>query len=492
MGQNRKKIELLSFPIDDLTVKETFDRTSELIRSTSRESSRKSAALISLDSMIDALSSPLHSSHKDIREADLLMCHGAALKILSRCLDAPIHETVDEEALLNKVLRQCSIQGKSVFFLNLRQEDIERVRNGHPDLEIAGADEIKGSGTDRDLIKAINFSSADVLIAASLKGEILRRLEDIRKNLDIPLFLQFSSDFQKGSWKRKISSLCVLFKLIGFAFPLIVYHQYLRLLFKDGEGMAEPVKTTTSLLQNPSFSISTLTLPVVYAGKEADRLIPLLQSSPDNRMFIFDFSKTAYLDPAALGSMMHFFNAARKLGREVFLIELTDSIRLLLKFHAVWDLIADQAYRDRKTLMDAIQKKHPQTRLAASIDFSPHCCFVRLFGQLDTEQDLEALFMQIILSINDKNCVVDLSGCSFLDSSGICFLLKLRKRMIEKDNQLILSGLSSTLNQILQVAKVRDLFTVNLDPKFSMQLAEKESHKNTLAKKGQDRGMIGS
>ncbi len=69
---------------------------------------------------------------------------------------------------------------------------------------------------------------------------------------------------------------------------------------------------------------------------------------------------------------------------------------------------------------------------------------------------------QLVEAVGDfaGNTVVDLSGVTFMDSTGIQGLLRARATVRQRGHQMILRNPSWMVRRVLELASVIDLFTV--------------------------------
>jgi len=86
---------------------------------------------------------------------------------------------------------------------------------------------------------------------------------------------------------------------------------------------------------------------------------------------------------------------------------------------------------------------------------------ITLTGEMDlsTCPTLEQDFL--VMPLDDKRIRVDLSGVSFMDSTGLNLLLRLRTRLISEGGHLVLSRLPDQVTRLLQMTGAYELLTAS-------------------------------
>ena len=91
-----------------------------------------------------------------------------------------------------------------------------------------------------------------------------------------------------------------------------------------------------------------------------------------------------------------------------------------------------------------------------------HCLTLRLVGELD-----HAAAQTVMPGIEDaveeylpRRCVIDLTGVSFMDSSGIAVILKTDRLLRQTGGVLALSGVPGQVRRVLDVAGLTKIVPV--------------------------------
>ncbi|MBQ7737327.1 MAG: STAS domain-containing protein [Oscillospiraceae bacterium] len=89
-------------------------------------------------------------------------------------------------------------------------------------------------------------------------------------------------------------------------------------------------------------------------------------------------------------------------------------------------------------------------------DYSPPNLFIRCVGELDHHTAAETLrrIEQALDRYLPKNCALDFSALTFMDSSGIAVILRAQKRMRETGGSLVLVHPMSQPEKVLSASGI--------------------------------------
>ena len=87
---------------------------------------------------------------------------------------------------------------------------------------------------------------------------------------------------------------------------------------------------------------------------------------------------------------------------------------------------------------------------------------LRFRGELDHHVAAEAMeaLSERIDAFLPRRCVLDLSGLSFMDSSGVALILRAERKMRELEGSLVLSGVPAQIMRVLRAAGADKRLTV--------------------------------
>ena len=86
---------------------------------------------------------------------------------------------------------------------------------------------------------------------------------------------------------------------------------------------------------------------------------------------------------------------------------------------------------------------------------------VEVVGEIDLNESLE--FQRVLLALMDENpdrIVIDLSGVSYMDSSGVASLIKLLSRARKAKTSLYLVGMVERVRSISEITRLDSVFDI--------------------------------
>ncbi|MEU8587476.1 STAS domain-containing protein [Streptomyces sp. NPDC048664] len=82
---------------------------------------------------------------------------------------------------------------------------------------------------------------------------------------------------------------------------------------------------------------------------------------------------------------------------------------------------------------------------------------ITVAGEMDLHTCPALAQATLVIPLNGKTLHLEMSGVTFMDSSGLNFLLQLRRRLLADDGQLALSGLRGHPARVLHLTGAYDL-----------------------------------
>jgi anti-anti-sigma factor len=98
--------------------------------------------------------------------------------------------------------------------------------------------------------------------------------------------------------------------------------------------------------------------------------------------------------------------------------------------------------------------------LSLDITAAANATFVAVAGEIDLANhgELERTLEQ--LGANQHHVELDLRGVTFIDSSGMAMLMRMREHCAAQGGNLVLKGLSDQVRRLFEVVGVAALFTI--------------------------------
>ena len=202
--------EVCGIPIDNITLRETVERTFEEIEAFSRDQRPRYIATVNLDfyrncfhlrSFLPKNPRLIHS----LRESTINTADGMPVLWLSRLSGIPLKERVAGSDLILELSQKAALKGKSVYLFGghdgLAVNAAKILQNRYHGLRIAGTSNqqvsVEGelNALDKNIIDQINASKADILFIGlgSPKQEIW--FDRIRSQLKIPISIGIGGSF---------------------------------------------------------------------------------------------------------------------------------------------------------------------------------------------------------------------------------------------------------------------------------------------------------
>jgi anti-anti-sigma factor len=95
------------------------------------------------------------------------------------------------------------------------------------------------------------------------------------------------------------------------------------------------------------------------------------------------------------------------------------------------------------------------------LDNTPNCTILSLKGKILSEMVLEKVNQRIFpMESSKKNWIVDLSELTHTNSSGISLLVKMMTRARVNDGELVLCGVSGSVDTLFKLAKINLIFNI--------------------------------
>lgn len=440
-----------------------------------------------------------------LRESKIATIDGKPLQWLSYMLGSPIKERVTGVDLIPKIVKTLSEKKQSIFLLGGDEKTLKMCilyfQSMNPGIRITGVShskiyiegELQESNTERDelLVEQINKATPDLLFInlGNPKQEIW--FERVRQKLHVPVSIGVGGSFdmlignipRAPQWMQKCGLEWMfrlyqeprrLFKrymrdLIKFpllALPLVLYHnlnKFLALGFSSS-------KDRFYLKPNSLFISQEQTIAMVPLPKILNEAVALeLQKNLDDLFaqdaVIFDFKEVRHCELEGLGFLLLVWRRARREKKQVLALNILSSIYYLLCLHRIWDYLEPYVCKSPKEALLRVTNQGKTTNFFDSIQQNHNTAIIGFFGRLDHQINFESYLKKIQSTLYQKECILDMTYCTYIDNSGISFLMKLKKNKPKIFNKLSLYNIPPSIARQLRLAQIYDLFTIlpNMD-----------------------------
>lgn len=422
-----------------------------------------------------------------VRRTKISTTSSKYLQFLSRCLGSPILETIDSKELVEHLCKELGKIEGGIFLLGGDEKTTKyaavKLRENSPGLRIVGiatppiyvTGEQLVNAFERDalLVEQINQSNADVLLInlGSPKQEIW--FERVRHKVRVPLIL-FSGDvldqYSEGIMDRSVGvsekgngwfwPLMRWFKMGWMSIPLIFYHNINRLVcYLWPPSDEREVKNRLYLSSNRT--IAVVSVPPILDESTVDTLKKYFGEAVEHDVMVFDFRRTRHIQPEGFRLLMDLWRRRRDDKREVYGYCPSRDLVLLMKMHRVWDVFREAICHSPHELMAQLIQSDNTETFYDTVYQEEENVVINFIGALDNAVDKEAYLEKLIPMIGKKNCVLDLSFCTYIDNSGFAFLLNLQKVSENQGNSLKIRSMDDDIRRQFKEAGVLSYFKID-------------------------------
>lgn len=432
-----------------------------------------------------------------LREAPLSTTASLPLSLLNRCLGEPLPERITPLDLFAKLAETLGERKQSCYLLGGTEKILKLcnlyLQASYPDLKITGtsftAIDTEGKelhhAEEKDmlLVEQINRAAPDVLFLnlGDPKQEIW--YQRVKNRLHVPVTIGVGDAFERLTgikprapqwmqrlgldWVHKLfyhpSQICKsvynLLKFTYMAIPLVIYHNFNRLLFwlfhRKKSSQNSP---TTQLFISPHQTIAVVKLPSrldSFACREIGGEVDDLFSQD---AILFDFQAVRHIDATGMGLLVRIWQRALREKKQLYSFDISADMVLLMRLHRIYDLVRDSHCAYLQDLVSRLGQHPKSSSFYDSIVQDHYLVMISFFGRLDHDLDVEAYLRKIEPIIHQKECYLDFTYCTYIDNRAIGFLAKLAEKRLRQQVSLKLVGVSPHLKRQLRIAKVASLF----------------------------------
>lgn len=498
----RDCISVLGIPIDNLTIIEAVDSIFRMIDDYRDSSTPKYIATVNVDFITNTIAwSSERSRHPELldilRRADLVTADGMPVVWISRLMDSPLKERVTGSDMLPFISKKAAEHNKSIFLFGARPGIADNAAKilveRYPGLKIAGtySPDITTEGEamldsleqDKKIVTMINQSGADILFIGlgNPKQEVWFNRN--RGNIRVPVSIGVGGSFsfitgdvsRAPGWMQKnglewIYRIChdpgrlwkryfIGFFKLGTSIILpILLHKAGRLMLKIG-SQRSCTSNRMSINVRPEDKTVMLKMPC-NATKESITDIWSFILNFKSTSIVIDLNETRHLDLYAMGFLVDVYRYCNSTSKKLVFTGIKPFISKSLKYNRLWDIVKEPDKDDSVNIIEKTSDMSNNTSFSYTTSFKEGLLKIELFGRLDAANISRLDVQGLIESIGDKNCVINLKGLKFVDSTGLTLFIKIKKHLSLHNKTPFICNASKDIMQIFNIMKLNKLFKV--------------------------------
>ncbi|MFO1460147.1 MAG: WecB/TagA/CpsF family glycosyltransferase [Verrucomicrobiota bacterium] len=477
----KSPIAILGVPFDNVTMDETVEIIAEMIAS--REPHYLATA--NVDFVVQA------SADVELRrilfDAHLVLCDGMPLVWASRKLGNPLPGRVTGSDLVPRLLAEAEVRGWRVFFLGGTAESVQKAAENtqlrHPALQLVGAysppfKPLLEMDHD-DILRRVTQARPDLLFVAFGCPKQEKWINMHYRSLGVPVSVGVGAtiDFLAGTFRRaprwmQRTGTEWLFRMLqeprrllrryghdSVVFSRAILNQVREL--RDRPGRPEDLPQSTPRLEpvrasdrGPRIVSAPVRLDAAGAAVILNDWIDALGAGS----VVVDCARTTFVDSTGVGLLVRLRKRARELSRE-FRIAAAPPPMLramqLMKLDSFFEFAPDVPAAVRQ--------------IAGQPDGAPPARVTRASNgsgeHLQWQGDITAATVQAISEPAESRLsaippgtevVIDLSGVPFADSSGVGFMVRLKKRAWQRGVKVTYASPTAAVSNVLRLTRLEE------------------------------------
>ena len=501
---------ILGIPVDNLSFDQAIEAIFEMIERFSRDHQAKYVATVNVDFIVNTVSwLPNRFRHPELvailRKADLVTADGMPVVWAARLLGTRLKERVTGADLVPALAAACAQRKKSIYLLggagDVAWKTAEIFQKRHPDLQIAGisspfvhveGEKILDEETvDQQILEDINKARPDILFVGFGNPKQEMWFERNRSKLKAAVTIGIGGTFEFITGRVKRAPVWIqksglewiyritqdpmrLFKryFIGFfkfgilILPPIIYMKYRKLFFrlkiKQMQDTTPPAAGETNQDTPMAMDVIALDNPL-----DATQIInhgeTILRGINGKNTVLMDLSRITFMDSSGIGFLVKLFTRSQREKFQLAFCGIQPPVMRSLKVSRIYDLFKNIIFDTRETAISALLEDVGHRDFSYFKDDTDQMVILHLFGQLDADKISKMDIPIFIQGIEGKNCLLNLKGLSFADSSAIMLFLKIRKLTFQAGKSCFLCQTPDNVRQMLKITRVDKLFDIHKD-----------------------------
>ncbi len=175
---------------------------------------------------------------------------------------------------------------------------------------------------------------------------------------------------------------------------------------------------------------------------------------------VIDFCETRYLDLYVMGFMLDAWRYCNSISKNLLFTGIKPFIKNILKYNRLWDIAKEQYQDGYANVIENIRDVSYETAFSYATSIEKGLFKLELSGRLDAANISRLDVQGLIESIGDNDCVINLKGLKFVDSTGLTLFIKIKKHLSLHSKTPFICNASKDIMQLFNIMKLNNLFKV--------------------------------
>lgn len=468
-------IALLGVPFDNVTTAETIALVERMV------ASRRPHYLATAN--VDFLVQALHDVElrRILFEAHLVLCDGTPLVWASRWLGNPLSERVAGSDLVPLLVRLAAQKGYRLFFLGGSPEStvqaVQKLQVQYPNLIIAG----HYSPPFQDLLamnheelkQRVQAARPDMLFVSFGCPKQEKWIAMHYRSLQVPVSIGVGAtiDFLAGRlaraprWMQQTGTEWIfrlvqeprrLFKRYArdcWYFGGLLAAQLYRMRFRSRRGSALSGRTVVQ--QTPS--LQELQLPDWLDAEAVHRDSGLWEKTlQEPGHLLLNLANVRFIDSTGVGLLIRLRKRASLQNRHVILLSPSTAVQRALQGMRLWPFfLTAQNVTDASTKLNELTAPQPVTLKLGETEPSQRIQWQGEITAVNADEVWKATEAYLNRPLGtEQNFVIDLSGVSFVDSTGVGLMVRAKKHALKHGVRLAFVEPQANVLNVVRLSKL--------------------------------------
>ncbi len=252
---------------------------------------------------------------------------------------------------------------------------------------------------------------------------------------------------------RYLKDLCLFPLLI---LPALVYHNLNKLGVKIPLYRSAPRPPTASrLFISATQTVSFSSLSAMDDHESLQTFKESLEDIFSQDGIVLDFDSVDHISLEGLALLVEISQRAWKEKKPLYFLNFKARLKLLAKVHRLDDVFSVHLCSSAEDLLKQFQQAGFGSTFYDSIQQGHQSIIISFFGQIDDQVDQKE-YLRKLAPMMEKNCLVDLRYCTYIDQAGQGLLLNIQKKQKTQGRTFKLQHIPSSIKHKLMHTGIYD------------------------------------